>query len=212
MLPIHAASAGGLAQVDPVHAASPGICSSAHPASPLPVLPARRRSQGIGGSQRVPPLYSLVAPLTAADRDPEAPYPGTAHDLFLIPRLHPLHPQRSSAGRALLGSGYLDRFINVIGKGTLVVGNMRRPRPAARGWDRSWDCRAKGEQPDAWRRVERPPIPCLASHPPAAGSFLARGPSRRAWSPRPTRDADPKRSRIEERTRLGASSELQIGC
>src|SRR5207249_4275874 len=92
----------------------------------------RGRSQGIGSLQRVPALYALVAPLTAADRNVEAPYPGAAHNLFLVLPFHPLHRQRSAAFRALFGSVYLDLFVYVIGDGTLIVAAMRRPGLAAR--------------------------------------------------------------------------------
>ena len=73
----------------------------------------------------MPPLHTLIAALTAADRNLEPPYPGAAHDFFLILEFQPLQPQPSTASRALLGGGHLDLFVHMIGDGPLVVAAVR---------------------------------------------------------------------------------------
>jgi hypothetical protein len=90
----------------------------------------RRRSQGIGGLQRVPALHPLRALLTSADRNVEAPHIRPPHNLLLILRVHALDRQRSAAVRALRGRVDLDFLIHVIGDRPVRVGTMCRPRLA----------------------------------------------------------------------------------
>ena len=77
--------------------------------------------------QPVPALHPLGALLTSADGNVEAPYISPPYDLFLILCLNALHRQRSAAVRALLGRGYLNLLVYVIGDRPVMVGAMRRP-------------------------------------------------------------------------------------
>src|SRR5271170_3786339 len=86
--------------------------------------PHRRRPDGIGGLQRMPALHPLVALVTAADGNVEAPHPGARHDLFLILRFHALDRERPPAAGALRRCVDLDLFIYMIWDWPLMVDAM----------------------------------------------------------------------------------------
>src|SRR6266849_2320633 len=74
----------------------------------------RRRTDRIGGLQRVAPLYPLAALRTTADRNIEPPYPGAPHDSFLILGHDTLYSQSSATLRALIGNRHGDLFVYMI--------------------------------------------------------------------------------------------------
>src|ERR1035437_748444 len=94
----------------------------------------RRRSDGIGGLQRVATLHALATLRTAADRNIKPPYPGAAHDLFLILGFDPLYGQRSAASGALLGNCHANLFVYMIRDRSAVVFAVRFPGLASRGF------------------------------------------------------------------------------
>src|SRR5205823_4983557 len=82
--------------------------------------------------QRVSALHALLALVTPADGNVEAPYPGAPHDLFLILRFHPFDREWPPAIGALLRSIDLDLFVYVIRHWPLMVGAVCRTGLAAR--------------------------------------------------------------------------------
>jgi hypothetical protein len=72
----------------------------------------------------MPALHPLLAMLTAADGNVEAPHPGAPHDLFLVLRFHPLDREWPPAVGALRRSIDLDLFVYMIRDRPLMVGAM----------------------------------------------------------------------------------------
>src|SRR5215472_9949355 len=75
-----------------------------------------RRSQGIGGLPRIPPLDPFAALLTTTDGNIEAPPEGLAHDFLLVLGLDPLYLQRA-ATLTVRGWRYRDHLVDFLGNG-----------------------------------------------------------------------------------------------